>query len=184
MKAALTETRFSSTNGVSMWCLIVAIMSLKSRAEMTPFFPLSFWANAWRACSSCNSWDTQHDTRSKISGWRTTHQSDGAACDSSVPEGTEWTPDSWDASYCSGQSAGGWTRSPSWTGCGGALWSGWRCPARSLQHKREKKCGKGEKKKEVKKQKNMWHHEWIMWQKKKGRREKEEIMQDCACVNT
>lgn len=52
----LTETRFSSTKGVSMWCLMVDIMSLKSRAEMTPFFPLSFWANAWRACSNCSSW--------------------------------------------------------------------------------------------------------------------------------
>ena len=51
----LTDTRFSSTKGVSMWCRMVAMMSLKSMAEMTPLLPMSFWANAWRACSSCSS---------------------------------------------------------------------------------------------------------------------------------
>lgn len=51
----LTETRFSSTNGVSMWCLMVAMMSLKSKAVIVPLLFLSFCANAWRACSDCSS---------------------------------------------------------------------------------------------------------------------------------
>lgn len=81
----LTETRFSSTNGVSTWCLMVAIISLKSMAEMTPFFPLSFWANAWRACSNCSSY--KHDTtRLNVSVSRKKDQSEnvGKQCVSSA----------------------------------------------------------------------------------------------------
>lgn len=59
----LTETRFSSTNGVSMWCLMVAMMSLKSKAAMVPLLFLSFCANAWRACSNCSSCSNTHRER-------------------------------------------------------------------------------------------------------------------------
>lgn len=65
-KGQVTETRFSSTNGVSMWCLMVAMMSLKSMAEMAPLLPLSFWAKAWRACSSCSSYTTTAQTHASV----------------------------------------------------------------------------------------------------------------------
>lgn len=141
-----TETRFSSTNGVSMWCLMVDMMSLKSMAEMTPFFSLSFWANAWRACSSCNSWAINVTWCRKaewkhrpINGnaWNPALAEGAARKQGGVPAGTGWTRGSWGVSYSLAQSANGWTRSPIWRGCGDALWSGWRCHAHFLQHKRK-----------------------------------------------
>ncbi|KAG7258125.1 hypothetical protein CRUP_012279 [Coryphaenoides rupestris] len=44
----LTETRFSSTNEVSMWCLMVDMTSLKSSAVMEPVLFLSLCAKTWR----------------------------------------------------------------------------------------------------------------------------------------
>lgn len=140
-KKRLTETRFSSTKGVSMWCLMVDMMSLKSMAEMTPFFSLSFWANACRACSSCSSWAIKHDTTErkhkpiKGNAWNSTPAEAAAIYKHSVPARTGWTRGSWGLSYSLAQSANGWTRSPIWRGCGDELWSDWRCLAHFLQHK-------------------------------------------------
>lgn len=73
LQNVLTETRFSSTNGVSMWCLMVAMMSLKSRAVMVPLLLLSFCTKAWRACSDCSSCtnthkQTQHHEQRPVTG--------------------------------------------------------------------------------------------------------------------
>lgn len=52
----LTETKFSSTKGVSMWDRMVTMMSLKSRPEIRPLLLLSLRAKACLACSNCSSW--------------------------------------------------------------------------------------------------------------------------------
>lgn len=51
----LTETKFSSTKGVSMWDRMVTMTSLKSRPEITPLLLLSLSAKACLACSNCSS---------------------------------------------------------------------------------------------------------------------------------
>ena len=64
----LTETKFSSTKGVSMWDRMVTIMSLKSRPEIRPLLLLSLRAKACLACSNCSSWREKSETGPQADG--------------------------------------------------------------------------------------------------------------------
>lgn len=64
----LTETKFSSTKGVSMWDRMVTMMSLKSRPEIRPLLLLSLRAKACLACSNCSSWRKKSETGPQADG--------------------------------------------------------------------------------------------------------------------